>query len=379
MKKIYILFVICIAVALGGCTTKKQTADGLVSKTKSDFDESQDQNYWERREICKSGSGYYFICNRLLYYMDEKQMEPILLCSSSNCKHEDEACNAYIEDDMPLLFDAEDAIYVMTAKRNETWDVYLYRISKDGTQREEVGYIYSAEPKNYFYWDFMLVQNQYLYRIGYENASPKFVRYSLDNGKEEEVFDFAGMLESSVAGIQGYEYGIYFNVDWKASKDEEKYHMDIYRYNENTKATELVTENIACSEYVLIDENTIVYEKIDFSLWCRDLKTGKEVQWRKCSSEEPGLLSFDGKYIYYYTDYKDSNHIVEVYDTDGNKVDEVDMQGAEYYGGDENYIFGRKYVESGNVTIGHYFVYYDKSQMGTGKGEWKPCGKIPSE
>lgn len=102
----------------------------------------------------KTNNGYYFFKDDQLYFIDSESMIPILLCTAPNCDHMNSQCNAYFGaygDDLSkgfytnALFSSEEGLYTIGYETSEVTDLYLYKINKDGTEREKIGYLSSLD------------------------------------------------------------------------------------------------------------------------------------------------------------------------------------------------------------------------------------------
>ena len=133
---------------ISGCSSQeKQAAE--KTDVKNRFDENGDQSFWSDSlsNIRRTKKGYYFFENDKLYFMDEESMKPILFCAVSDCKHEDEKCNGYFGvygKDLSkgfytnALFSTQKGLYTIGYEIAEVTDLFLYKVSKDGSKRKKV-------------------------------------------------------------------------------------------------------------------------------------------------------------------------------------------------------------------------------------------------
>lgn len=108
--------------------------------------ENSYQPYWGwQTYIKRAENGYYFISDDLLYFFDSETKNTTPLCSAIDCSHNDENCSAYLGDYgdkfeygfIDLGFEVYDNnIYVLGYEQKEVCDIYVYRISMDGSERE---------------------------------------------------------------------------------------------------------------------------------------------------------------------------------------------------------------------------------------------------
>lgn len=380
-KRLYSIIVgLGIMLLFSGCNSNAETVNsknnGEKIKTNSyySFDADSNQTYWKGNCIKKAEKGYYYFYNNRLYFWDKETMESILVCIVPDCKHKDEYCNAYFGsygdklqyDFLDLGLEITDKnIYAIGYERSEVTDFYLYRISRDGTEREKLFYLYSTEKDYYFYEYIMHRGNLYQAVINEERACLE--KTSLDN-KVTTIIDLSQYYGVCLDTILGYGDYIYFDAAWYEDKEQKKLQAKLYRYNVNTDKLEVVLDDFICNGYQMVDENCMIYMELDYSIKKMDIRTGKEIILRPTDGNFFDF-SYDGVYLYINNHYDNK---IEVYNLDGNKIDEIEFYGGNCYFGDSEYLFVQDMADKNGELSEEYGTYIlDKSQIGSDKKEWK--------
>lgn len=90
---------------LTGCSGHTQAADSSAFEPTTEQSQTEPADpltYSEGTTICSNSSGAYFVVtspdlkNNLIYYMDYKTQQMIVLCNQPNCAHNDDSCTAWI-------------------------------------------------------------------------------------------------------------------------------------------------------------------------------------------------------------------------------------------------------------------------------------------
>ena len=131
MKKIIIAAYILLCVCLTGCGGTNQKDYG------ENYNQEQDaQNFSMIRNAAATENGFYVLQDQYVYFIDKKSKKAVPLCGKPNCKHKDNSCNAHFTHPENIQVYAGN-LYVV-AGGSEELTCSLYRISLDGSQREEL-------------------------------------------------------------------------------------------------------------------------------------------------------------------------------------------------------------------------------------------------
>jgi len=132
-----ILAMLLLAVITCSCSP----ADKIEENTIFDFDYSFTVGYDDPlclsslNNIAIAENGYYFTDMNFhhLYYFDKSSKQTIPVCNMPNCIHDDENCNAYIDDirHHPGLWYYNGNVYLV-GKKDDIMG--LYKVNKDGTK-----------------------------------------------------------------------------------------------------------------------------------------------------------------------------------------------------------------------------------------------------
>lgn len=371
MKKIKAVFLTGVLTGLLiGCSNNEEIYTDISQQPIVSFNEEEDQTFWYFDGICKVDNGYYLFLDDLLYFCDDKSMQPVLLCTSPNCTHETEMCNAYFGvygDELEkgfytnILYVFNNNLYTIGYEISDVIDLYLYCISKDGTERDKVSYLSSLDSE-YFIADYT-AHKGFLYKVDDSEGKKCFIRYNMKNCKQECIMDLSDKVGAGMDSVYGYKNYVYFAANWFEDEAMSIQKNMIYRYNIDNGEIETVLEDFICNEFQLIDENTLLYYDLDYSIKRLDILTGEEYVIRETKGEY-GLFSYDGTNVYYYDE---SGDCIEIYDVEGNEIDVIELDNMECYFGDENYLFAYSYLDNGEVGT---YMYLDKKQIGTDNKDW---------
>ena len=131
MKKIIIAAYILLCICLTGCGGTNQKDYG------ENYNQEQDaQNFSMIRNAAATENGFYVLQDQYVYFIDKKSKKAVPLCGKPNCKHKDNSCNAYFTH--PENIQAYAGNLYVVAGGSEELTCSLYRISLDGSQREEL-------------------------------------------------------------------------------------------------------------------------------------------------------------------------------------------------------------------------------------------------
>lgn len=373
-KKISSIIVyFAILLLLCGCNEKTQKASGEKEITNI-FHINENQRYWSNKNIKKVEKGYYYFYGERLYYLNQETMEAMLVCTTPDCKHNDKYCNAYFGlygDNYEYSFldigleVTDKYIYVIGIEELDVTNFYLYRVSRDGTKREKLFYLYSTE-KNYSFYDYIM-HRESLYRAVINEKKAYLERTNLE-GTVTTIFDLSQYHGVSLDTIQGYKDYIYFYATYYQDKERKKLCSKLYKYNINTHKIEVVLDNFICNEYRLMDENNLIYMDLDYSIKRKNIKTKEEKVIRPTDGNY-SEFSYDGNNVYFNNVMNDK---IEIYNLQGKKIDEIEIYGGNCSFGDSKYLFVENMPDKDGEFSEKYGLYvFDKSKIGSKEKEWK--------
>ena len=149
MKKKCIIVIILTLLFCSGCTNGMTYT---VEDVYSTDEEYPAQSCWWNDYIKKVDNMYYYLYMDKLYVWDSDKKMGAIVCTATNCLHDDSKCNAYFgqggDAESFSYLDLEvynDRIYKIGRYFGEVTDFYIYSISMDGSERIKMGYVYSKE------------------------------------------------------------------------------------------------------------------------------------------------------------------------------------------------------------------------------------------
>ena len=290
-----VLLVLCMIIglvpALSGCSSLQY--DSLPDSYNAETD--YPQMFYRSAVgpyVTPSENGYYFIAGSFIYYMDQANLNPVILCGRPECQHELETdpekvwkCNGYISTvGNNFIQYYEKSLYVIGYDIENTAlqkKFFLYRFSPDGKSREVVRQIngeeavqMSAIHRGYFYQYTRDENSQYhLWRMPLDKDDPADEIYtSPQNTVYSELYFWGNQIYIS---------------EWHPDESN-VYRGQIEAYNVESNSTEiLLTNKINDGHYSIsgIDENKIFFQYYQFAedsnidpsqVFSYDLKTGEQ-------------------------------------------------------------------------------------------------------
>lgn len=202
MKRIIsTLLVMLFLILAGGCsskTEKENSSDFSYSSMRTGYDA---QPYFSAnlQDIVKTENGYYYFEQKeteYLMFFDIESGYAVPVCNKAECSHDsDSDCDAAFGKDgirITYLWYYGDSLYSCATKNSKDGgdaEVFLYKISMDGSKREKVCSLFYASDfefvmschRGYVYTALNEMDNKVsLYRIKLEkNAEPELI-YSFD-------------------------------------------------------------------------------------------------------------------------------------------------------------------------------------------------------
>lgn len=379
MKKIYVIFLISLCI-ISFVSCKKEEKEFVtdsiaanqiqqkkpesveVLTNKKDFPdvlENQeyqmftDHQYWFSEKLwfadcAETQDSIYFLVDVKLYVFDKNMGTYSILCNNPSCSHEyGTKCNAIIGNgNAHFLEFYNNSLYTLSSdmiKDEESGiskeHLKLYRISLDGSEREEICTLgIAVNPAgardNIFTVYGMVLHRGYLYYIYsygtgktedsfYNNNSNTLYRIALDKGSEPECIcpmEYGG--DTAFVSIQGHGSYIYFI---KTDKVEEGGSGYLYRFNIETEKLEYI--DIGWIDCYQISGNKIIYYRSTEQkyYYCNtdSWENGIFYEPEQDTDMSLGYMVWDGSY--YNIDYfsNDKSHIV-IYTSDMEKIYEYD-------------------------------------------------------
>lgn len=394
MKRKFFWIILSVALLLTGCKGDNKNYD--MSEIYNTDEEYPAQLCWGlNNNIKRLKDTYYLIEDKKLYYWDAEIKTGGIVCSAANCDHNGEYCNGYLgrygQDGKNGFYNWDLEIFNnQLYKIGYTWgdviDFDIYSISLDGSQRTKMGYVYSKEREDdgglTWWYDWVMINGYYYGPMSHVEEEAGLYKIRLD-GEKEVVYDLSKKEKSGIHRIKGAGEYVYFEESWSVN---EEYVYNLVRYNTKTNETETIMENELLCDYVVVDDERLIYSDIKGDCYLLDWTTGEE----QCLAEEIEdifALSFDGKYLFVHIsgDSKD----VLAYDLNGNLIDKIAYNSGTVLFGDENYLFiessfepdsneYKEYVEEITINKGEgvtmpeqsYLWILDKSQLGNETKEW---------
>ncbi|MCR5637009.1 MAG: hypothetical protein K6F76_07530 [Clostridiales bacterium] len=343
--------------------------------------------------IAASENGYYFTDMNFhyLYYFDKTSKRTVPVCNMPNCTHDDENCNAYIDDirHHPGLWYFDGHIYLVGKKDGV---MGLYRINKDGTDHTRSCDFASIGPQSTLT---LTVHRGYAYfSVEEQDENDKIFRVKLDDNSKPEVVYETPNKDEAIHDIRGYgDRLILYSYRYDKETDTNKHKLSYYDFS-SENVTDITPDGFTYAIYA-IAENCIIYNSA-----CNVLKYDAEKDEVSVFYDKGCCdISYDGNYVYLDNitgilnevadEFDFSNRVIKVMDLSGNQIDEIPADTKDLnmsYFGDKDYLlldFTKKYdapinrtIEQGNklqvLTADSMTVLsaYDKSQIGTDKHEW---------
>ncbi|MDD6207357.1 MAG: hypothetical protein PUB10_02420 [Clostridiales bacterium] len=365
-KKLCFVFLLSFFL-LTGCQS-----EGQQLETEGD---SFDQSFYQTEYLQRMENGYYFPDPNkpgIMDFYDTETDMAMPLCNKPECTHNSDECNAYFPDSsFAASFQCADRyIYRIGRSAKDKGQYVLYRITPDGSSREELCNLYKAEGEDMFA-NFIVHKGSIYYVLRnistLEERTEKVYRVPCrKNAKVEEAALVKG-LGVDIYRMKAQGDNVYFQAITYEDKQGNGCRGNLYKYNIRTGKTETAVENLI-KDFVIVDG--IIYGDTGSSIVAYDTEKGTSQEvW----PEGKMYLSYDGTYIYGDTQAFmafDENPTKEreiiVWDKKFKEIDHISLPADDtcYFGG-MDYLFAEQSGENGKVI-----KRFDKKQIGTGKQEW---------
>lgn len=360
---------------------KKGEQDKTINIGKAG-DELEEQSYWrtDSHGVAKAEEGYYFLetdndkMTTVLKYFDNGTHKTIPVCAKAECMHNASTCDAVLERDYlsSQIHYYKGYIYVV---RVDSGMAKLIRISKNGTNREEVAQLFANDGTtsvSLVFHDDCAYAYDHIGHTGAvesdKNDKEVIVKVDLSTGKTSEVFSYQGAY-NAIYGARSFGDKLFFQI-FNCSIDkatvEANINYQLYYYDYGTGETEKVTDKNISDYYVDTENGILYYFVIGKGLYSRKLNESEsKLLFKADETMIMGTLSYDGKHIYMYnggigsvTKLREKiGAKIFVLEPDGTVVNTIELDNnilRNMYFGDENYLF---FQYSDNL------VYIDKKDI----------------
>lgn len=387
MRKIAILFTLVIFVSVNiffeGCSNDKNNStqknreitsniSNVVGYSEDSFNIETDYQpfFSDDNSIVACTEGYYYFIGEFLYFLDKKTDLVVPLCNKLDCTHtsKDIDCNAYFTVEQYYnhlgLFYYDSNIYIIgnDGKKNSN-KLYLYKISKDGSVREQSCYLGEFGSnindmqirfiihKGKGYLAYSGDKKYELYSFNINEDKPQMKKIDEINGIGAEIYRLYGCDD----GIS-YQYGSFTDESLETFEGGIKVCL-------NDKPQVVV--NDAIKPYVIANGN--VYYETNNGIKIKSLKNNKTEDFNTKSNSYS--LNYDGRYFYAYNVMDDGGQTISVYDNNQNyvgKFNTPDDTVSLLFGDTERFFC--MCVDDKNDSV---IEYLDKSQIKDNITEWK--------
>ncbi len=254
-------------------------------------------------EIVALNGGYYATNLHHLEFIG-KDGSVTLLCARPDCSHYRNSSNLVVSEDcdsfvlcMPCSVVASDN-YVYILEYDDP-DVYLVRISRDGSEHKRVMKVGSApDMTSYFCYLFSDANTAYMVyndpdssRNGTTNSLDKL---DILNGKSESVYNCKS-TESEIYYLKFWKGKVYFLETYKTG---DEYYRSLMAYDTESGETRDVLGKDVYS-YTIADDGSIYYYIAGDGLYFRSADGKTEKKLRDSDSHSNIVdIAYDGTYIY---------------------------------------------------------------------------------
>lgn len=339
------------------------------------------QPCFEWTRMAKSKNGYYYWGEfpiekgeGLLMFFDRATEKTVPVCNKPECSHMDESCNAWfdakssvengdIEYDRSIMMFYEGHVYVIGY--DFEGNMYLYKVSEDGSTCEQYMKLYKNEPTEpgnpnsiNCATPEICIHRGYVYYLEAFESEPRIRRMKMGGDTEEVVFKLTGE-RPNVYRIKPYGDYVFFQAGNFIDDTYIDIEAGVFAYNINTGEIKLVRKGVY-SDYVIADNKLYYYHDKGTNVY--DMVTGKEERLEGVNSENDQIY-VDSQYVYVM-----ESETVKIYDLRGNLV----------YSGGINVISGMcdgEYIFVSTVIAGvmEYggFAALDISDAVSGDGKWQ--------
>lgn len=322
-KKVLLYLIMCIG--LVSCSKNEQEGYGENYNRKYDS-----QNFSANREQTVTEDGFYTIQEEYIFFVDKKSGKAIPLCGKVNCKHNDSTCNAYFN--APLNIQAYDGKIYVVARGSKDRTESLYRISLDGSKKEELKVLYANEDNDVSCALEFMIHRGYGYMVtnwvqkDRTERTQSMYRISLDTSeKKEEIASITGYVPLIYIN-ESRGNKIYFSTNRYIDQDGKK--LEVINYELDILKDSIRKLDFFKDKTLIVakDERYYCYQKGGKGLLSFDKDGGDEKNIFEWKYDET-MIYHDEKYLYfdnmvylYLHDLPDTKRRIVIVDYDGNKV-----------------------------------------------------------
>ena len=284
-----LLALMVLLLMLAGCSSQPQIEqDGSLDFQKN-FHNGNTGSY----SACESKTGYYFLVDNFLHYMEKKTGKTTIACSKLNCTHSTPDCDAYINSNDIAYYNGK-LYYAEISGGSGT----LYSADLDGTNRHKMISLGSTASGDTPY----ILHRGYVYYVN--NTNLMKYQLSKSGSKEEHVHTFPN--------ISGADYKLWGDENFVYIDTEAKdYQEVVYRYDIERGGCKLVwsvpSVNVVGNwesagigaNGLYVSDGIIYYYLSGNGVWKYDIGSGKNTRlFRINDKEKRGIACFDAHYIY---------------------------------------------------------------------------------
>lgn len=409
-KKVLCLFGIIISACILFSSCGKNLPNTYVEGSDYQYMQVGSMDFASHKQ--KGENGYYFLFNNYIYYLDEETDTLLPLCNKADCLHDKETdpekyddCNAYAGKYYDASSDSGIAYcngYIYYYYESMSGPSTLYRISADGSKREEI-YQWD-EDISVAYW---IIHRDVLY---YKEVAYSFAVSSdgvNTTGVEDEVsikaLPLTGLIhepetiytmdksldEADLAWPMAYGNYLYFEVYFEGEDSgySREFVYDITEKQFSQLTIPNMSEQISISG-VSFWQDKVIFQPYDSSeqgkVYIADLN-GSNVEVFMENIPQRYVFQSDGKYLYLINSIAvelgdEDEAVYKVYDSELNLVDTIKL-GYEFSGGynavgdaDRQYMF---YYKEDDLETTYHLEYWDKSEIGSYNGKVIEFTNIP--
>lgn len=348
MKK-KLLYIIAIMLLITGCSNYKNnelkdtdsTETGItvdiekVEEEKLDLEnykleyksETDTSSYFKWNTLGLSQEGCYYFDSNILKYIDFATKKSVYLCNQPDCDHlTEQNCNANYRDYKGVWFQSNmlqyynGYIYMLGNKvEDSTEHVMLYKVSKDGSSREEYMELFRTE-QNISIGENgttsisgipakAIIHRGYVYYYIYNEETMKIRRIKLGDNKSEVIYSTSGE-RGTIYRLRAYGDYVFFQSGNFLDETLVDINAGIFAYNIHTGDVKLVKHD-AVREYCVVG-NKLYYYSSGQELRMLSLDTQEDCKLLTTSS----TIFADDKYVYTFS----RGGMLEVYNHQGEKI-----------------------------------------------------------
>ncbi len=215
-KSISLFLILCICVSFAACSPPIPTSDQYVEG----YDLQNMFGNAPEFRMCASDDSYYYLApTGTIYIIDKQTLNCVPFCSKPNCKHDNAQCAARTRSQGLWMY--QGALYVSepregtTTETNELESYTLYKISLDGSSKDEVRYVGMSLMGGF-------IHRGYYYANDFDGVR----RYSLTNKEENELI-LKTTSEQDYMIRNAHGNSIYINI----TRNNTQPVIEMFRYN----------------------------------------------------------------------------------------------------------------------------------------------------